>query len=356
MKSLGHSVTIVGYQRPGRSEIDWKEAVTVGRRHIETKYAGWHAILWALSALLRQLPYSSAKYYSTQYIRCVKRLLSERHYHAVILEHSSQLGWLEPALAGYAKPIVLAHNLEHEIFLERIKETSNPLLRWMYQREACLTKKIENHLAAVSAGVWTLTQYDADYFARLGKAAPVKAFGLPSSATQPIDPFTRKTFDVGMIGNWFWKPNGDGLRWFFEQVYPYLPKSVSIEVAGRGAEWLKDKYPNVIYRGFVDDARVFLSHARIIAIPSTRGGGIQIKTLESIGLGLPIVATPFALRGIADFPTTVRAVEAPDEFANCLQVAIAQPISADDLDSVQQWVHDRRSKFLHDIETFLTSL
>jgi hypothetical protein len=60
-----------------------------------------------------------------------------------------------------------------------------------------------------------------------------------------------------MVGGWIWKPNADGLHWFFEQVYPHLPATISIQVAGRGADWLRDRYPNVTYWGFVEDARTF---------------------------------------------------------------------------------------------------
>jgi polysaccharide biosynthesis protein PslH len=244
-----------------------------------------------------------------------------------------------------------------EVFLERMNEVQNPLLKWMYQRETRITQKIEERLAAIASGVWTLTRHDTDYFTHVGKVGFVKAFELPASAVQPIAPSTPKTFDIGMIGGWIWKPNADGLHWFFEQVYPHLPTTISIQVAGRGADWLRDRYPNVTYWGFVEDARAFLSEARTIAIPSIRGGGIQIKSLEAIGLGLPIVATPFALRGIVQPPTTtVQLAETPEQFADCLQQAIAHTPTVADLESIQTWTRDRRARFLQDVDTALNAL
>jgi glycosyltransferase involved in cell wall biosynthesis len=159
-----------------------------------------------------------------------------------------------------------------------------------------------------------------------------------------------------MIGSWIWKPNADGLCHFFDHVYPHLPSHLSIRVAGRGAEWLKDKYPNVEYLGFVENAQQFLSEARVIAISSIRGGGIQIKTLEAIGMGLPVVTTPFALRGIASVPTTVQIAESPEQFADYLQSAIAQPVTAADLDSVKVWVQNRHTHFLNRVDKALKSL
>lgn len=356
MRSLGHMVCVVGYQRWGDSNVHIQDAIVVGERHIETKSARWHPIMWTLNGFLRQLPYTSSKYYSSRYLETVKKLLAEEHYDAIVLEHSSQLCWLKPAIAQGHKLAVLAHNLEHAVFKERIAETQKPLMRWMYQRESKLTQKMEDFLAASAASVWTLSQEDAAYFTHLNKVGSVKAFGLPSTVVQPTEPSDAKTFDIGMIGSWMWKPNQDGLRWFFEQVYPLLPKTVSMQVAGRGADWLIDRYPNVKYCGFVENAQDFLAQARVVPLASVRGSGVQIKTLEAIGQGLPIVATPLALRNISNPPLTVRQAETPEAFAHALQDAIAQTTTAAETESVQVWLRDRRAKFLLDVDTALSKL
>jgi hypothetical protein len=49
-----------------------------------------------------------------------------------------------------------------------------------------------------------------------------------------------------------------------------------------------------------------MAQAKVVAIPTLSGGGIQIKTLDAIASGSAIVATPVALRGISDPPATVQ--------------------------------------------------
>lgn len=357
MRTLGHSVSVVGYRRRGDSPHPYSEGtIEVGERHIETRAAGYYPLLWGAIALVQQLPYTSAKYYSKQYIQNVRSLLSRDRYDAVILEHSSQLYWLKSALKNHGQVAVLAHNLEHQIYQERLKDSSNPLGKKVYQREAKLVKQIEDDIAVTSKAIWALSPSDANYFMQPGKEAAVRVFELPSSVAEPIDPNHPKTYDIGMVGSWIWKPNMDGLIYFFDRVYPLLPPHLSIKVAGRGAEWLKDKYPNVEYLGFVEDAQKFLAQAKAIAISSIRGSGVQIKTLEAIGLGKPVVATSFALRGIKTFPTTVQAAETPELFAEYLQSAIDKPVTCDDLESVKAWVQNRHSQFLHSVDTALKTL
>ena len=357
IKTLGHSILVVGYRRWGDSQPYGEETIEVGERHIETKAAGFYSWLWAAIAIFRELPYTSAKYYSSQYLQTVKLLLSKHRYDLIILEHSSQLYWLQSVITDRNKVAILAHNLEHEIYLERLKENSNIVAQLIYKREVRLVKQIEDKLAATSDGVWTLTQHDADYFfTQSEKRDVVRVFELPASTMEPIDPTHPKTYDIGMIGSWIWKPNADGLRYFFDQIYPHLPNHLSIRVAGRDAEWLSGKYANVQYLGFVPNAQEFLAEARVVAIPSIRGGGTQLKTLEAIGLGLPIVATPFALRGISTPPTTVQLAESPAQFAEYLQSAIARAVTHDDLASVNVWVQNRHAQFLQSIDTALQAL
>ena len=134
-----------------------------------------------------------------------------------------------------------------------------------------------------------------------------------------------------------------------QTVYPHLPTNLSIHVAGRGAEWLIDKYPNINYRGFVPDAQEFMAQAKVVAIPILSGGGIQIKTLDAIASGSAIVATPVALRGISDPPQTLQRAKHPEDFANLLVSAIHSPAKQQTSDDAFNWFAVRREQFLSDI-------
>jgi hypothetical protein len=119
---------------------------------------------------------------------------------------------------------------------------------------------------------------------------------------------------------------------------------LSIEVAGRGADWLLQRFPNVKYRGFVSSAEEFMLKAKVIAIPSITGGGIQIKTLNSICLGLPIVATTFALRGISCLPDFVKFSDEPVEFSNLLLQSISSFEFLSSYEEGNNWALSRKAR------------
>jgi len=349
LKQNACDITLVGYCRKGEEFlVRDPNFISVGSCYVEMKEAKFYPLLWFAKSILSKISFTATKYYSQKYVETLQSLLKQEKYDFVILDHSYQLGWLEPLIPDTNRLIVIAHNIEHEVYRDRIQDVKNLALKWMYQRETRLVKQSEDRLAERAFEIWALTEYDSNYFTQVAKQGKVRVLELPPSlSTLPNEVFI-KNFDIGMIGSWIWGPNGDGLKWFFQNVYPHLPIDVSIQVAGRGAEWLQGKYPNVEYKGFVPDAKEFMVQAKVLAIPATSGGGIQIKTLDSIGLGMSIVATPFALRGIDNPPSTVKIAKHPKEFAEVLESAIRSP-STQSVDEVRHWSASRHKKIITEI-------
>lgn len=361
LKQCGHEVLVVGYQRPNDTKSKNDNEVLVEQRYIETEKSKFYPFFWMALSLLKKLPYSAAKYYSKKYLTKVKSLLQVDDYETVIIDHA-QLGWLLPLFAKKSNVIFIAHNLEHQIYEAQLKNAQKYLSKYIYKREAHLIKKMEDHLAVSSKQVWTLTSYDSNYFDTQNPIS--KVFHLPSSWTIPPKNSATKNCDIGIIGSWTWRANKSGLEWFFQAVYPYLPSNVSIHVAGSGAQWLLERYPNVKYCGFVTDAQAFMGLAKVIAIPSISGGGIQIKTLDAIASGSPIVATTIAMRGILDYPSAIEIADEPEYFARSLMLLLALYKQSDLyevkreklLDNRLTWSVLRRENFYGSVKSAINSI
>jgi polysaccharide biosynthesis protein PslH len=316
LEEVGHHVVTVGYQRRGDIAPTKKNEIPTGKRYIETQKSSYYPFLWMALSFIAKLPYSATKYYSNNYVQIVKGILEKDKYDFVIIDHA-QIGWIVNVVRkSINKIIFIAHNVEHEIYND-LDGKHNLLSKQIYKREADLIKATEDNLASIAKQVWTFTPHDSQYFQQFNCNSEV--FDLPSSLPLNNTPFLHQTsFDIGIIGSWTWNANLLGLKWFFATVYPHLPKSLSIHVAGKGGEWLAHQYTNVKYCGFVPDVQAFMAQAKVIAIPSITGGGVQIKTLDAIASGLPIVATPVALRGISEYPSYIKVAEKPKEFAQTL--------------------------------------
>jgi polysaccharide biosynthesis protein PslH len=353
LTELGADVTVVGYIRTDDDYSLGSGEVCAGKRHIETKGAGAHAGMWFMQSLLKRLPYSVAKYYSSAFVASVRKLMRQDN-DLVIVDHV-QMSWLIDAVPLRGKLIGMAHNVEHQMYQSFIGEQKSGVRRWVYQRESRLLREMEIAFANKVDQLWVLTQSDAKSFAVLKQNGSIKEIPLPGSAIPAGPTPVTKEFDIGMVGSWTWKANEEGLRWFFDRVYPHLPDDLTIHVAGSGAKWLDGRYGNVKYLGFVDDVQQFLQRARVIAIPTLSGGGIQIKTLDAIASGSQVVATPLALRGIDDHPPTLRAAEDAEQFARLLRSAVTSSDSAASAQAIE-WSRLRRSRFMSEVAGSVQSL
>ncbi|MGD1863077.1 MAG: glycosyltransferase [Phormidesmis sp.] len=351
LRQNGCQVSVVGYMRKDAVFEPKSYERVVEERYIETYKARAYPLIWLALSLLIGLPYSAAKYYSRAYLELVKSLLSVNQFDVVVIDHS-QLGWLVRLLGGRHRIIFIAHNIEHDIYVSHYNNSNNFLKKWLYAREARLIKKLEANLLRQAAEVWALTDYDASYFSGISEGSTVKTLALPSVQNSQCGKVIEKTFDIGLIGSWTWKFNEEGLRWFLEFVYPELPEQLSIHVAGKGAEWLNGKYPNVRYEGFVPNAQVFMAQARVVALPILGGSGIQIKTLDALASGSAIVATPTSMRGISLNSSVVKIAEHPKDFAAILSSVVYEQSNQTVEDSngiALEWFRTRKEQFLQDL-------
>jgi hypothetical protein len=355
LRQAGHQVMVVGYLRQGdRLEHDPNQTIVVAERYTETRKSKLHSLLWIMLSFVINLPYSSTKFFSWSYVRQARRLLSQRT-DAVIIDHA-QMGWLLNYIKKPDRLILNAHNIEHEIYAENVGRTDNLLSKLIYRRESQAIKRLEDRVGCIADQVWTLTQHDADYFSKLNGSGLVKQFDIPPGLQPLPEQNIDKKFDIGLIASWSWRANEEALQWFLTSIYPLIPFTLKIQIAGKGADWIANRYPNIDYVGVVPDAQQFMAEARVVAIPTLSGGGIQIKTLDAIASGSRIVATPIALRGITNPPATIQIAEDAKSFAQLLIAAVASAASLQAYQAAQSWSKARQTGFVTAIEDAITQL
>jgi glycosyltransferase involved in cell wall biosynthesis len=343
LRNLGHDVTVLGYGRPQYALAEGE--CLVQRRPIETKTAPVHAIGWAILAWLTRRAFSAQKYVGRTYRDVLIQHLQQESWDAVIVDHG-QLAWLLPYLKRQ-KCIHVCHNNEASLYVAHAAAAFG-LPRMILQREAVHIRLQEVALARSCDAVWTLTRGDAEYFSSLG-ARSVTSFPVPSAKLPPDFELPQPSADVALLGSWTWKPNRAGLDWFCAEVVPRLPSSLTIRIAGQGADDLMHRYANVHVFGRVPDAARFLAEARCIAIPSTQGAGIQIKTLDAIAVGRPVVATSLALRGIDAPLSRIDVVDDAKAFADAIITRVSGALPVAD----NAWSHNREIQFYASIERAL---
>ncbi len=346
LEELGYNVEVLGYLRKGENEASLPSNMRLVKNIvIESSSSLVFTLKNLIKSLIRKRPFSSQKFVTPEYIKLIKNIISQKKHQIIIIDHF-QMGWVLEYIPNNINIISIGHNIESDLYQQLTNNAQNKVIKLIYEMEAKKMLKLEENIVKRSDRILTLTEANKYRYSELFSHSSDKITSVcipPYEIPSICNSKENKKWDIGIIGSWTWKSNMQGLEWFIESVYPLLPKDIRIAIAGKGADHLKGKYSNIEYLGYVESANDFMQLSRVIAIPSTLGDGIQIKSIESISLGLPIVATPFALRSIEDLPSYVRVATLPEDFKEELVFAIGSNKSY--RNEGLNWSVERRKKF-----------
>lgn len=121
--------------------------------------------------------------------------------------------------------------------------------------------------------------------------------------------------NILFVGGFGHPPNGDGLRWFLERVFPNVVAqcpNVVLTVIGSECppEIKKLSGDNVTILGFVSEEVLIESYAnsRVAIVPLRYGAGVKGKVLESMQYGVPVMTTSVGAEGLPGTPDVYLAV------------------------------------------------
>ncbi len=111
--------------------------------------------------------------------------------------------------------------------------------------------------------------------------------------------------DIVFIGNLGYFPNIDAASWFALEVMPRLaqrmPDARLRLVGARPAARLRriaERASNIELIGEVPDVYPYLAQARVAVVPLRAGSGQQLKLIEAMAAGTPVVATSLSATGL----------------------------------------------------------
>lgn len=320
LRLSGAEVVVAGYARPGEG-VSRPGEILLGELAVENGEAGpVQKARWLVRSLAHGLPVMAAKLKILPWKTLVARLEAAGPFDGVVL-NSVQFATAYPQLLERWPAIFVAHNVEHRSAEGNANAASNAASRRLFAREATLLKAAELAIAAKARFVLTLADED---LGSLGVSHD-RGAALPLTIGRPSAVPREALYDIGLIGTWSWAPNRVGLDWFLSEVVPKLPADITIAIAGRLPARKPSGDRRVSFLGRVPDAQAFVGAARVLALATRAGTGVQLKTIEALEEGHACVATPMALRGIVGpLPANVTAAAEATAFAAALARRVAE--------------------------------
>ena len=210
--------------------------------------------------------------------------------------------------------ITFFHNLEYDYFNAKLKKHQigrNIVLN-------CVDKNDE-YACKYSDSIVVLNERDKNAVKeRYGRIADIIVpitFADKYNQEKFTDKFTREKPQCLFLGTYF-PPNNEGIEWFMKNVYPYV--NIDVKIVGKGMSKLRDNYSipdKVEIISDVPELKPFLEDADIMILPIFSGGGMKVKTCESLMYGKNIIGTDEAFEGyVLDYDKVGGKCNTPQEF------------------------------------------
>jgi glycosyltransferase involved in cell wall biosynthesis len=236
-----------------------------------------------------------------------------------------QLGGAVLALdlaADLNTPLVYrSHNVEYQYMKELFLAERGVMRKALLFTNIWRTKSVERLVRGRSCRIFEISEEDRKAWQEDAGTAktsvlnyclhPDIAFG---SAPQHAD----RTIDVLYVGNLLTSNNVFGLKWFATRVAPLL-EGLYIVVAG---SWPTSQFCDTMRKANVEvipnpkEVRSLYNRARVLINPVWHGSGVNIKTVELVATGKPLVSTSVGTRGLVrQLLRHVGVADNPEDFA-----------------------------------------
>ena len=174
----------------------------------------------------------------------------------------------------------------------RRSENSNWVSRKFFKLESDKLFSFEKNLVEKSELCWITSDIDRKYL----EEKKIKLSPVAIDKYQKKIDKKRNPNKIIFSGNLNYMPNIDALNWLLNNCWEKVlqeKQNSELHIVGRGAnKVLVDKilsYKSTYFIGEVEDITEYLRDAAISVAPMQSGSGMQLKILEAMRLGIPVL-------------------------------------------------------------------
>ena len=300
-----------------------------------------HKLLRYMGGIVGNTSLSEAHFYSSGLQKQIDNLLKRQNIDAIVCTASSMANYVFRStslgkIARRPRLIMDFMDMDSHKWLQYSRNTKPPM-RWIYQREASLVRRLENRVGGQFDACFFVAEPETNLYKQQAgnPAAEVLSIGNgidPAEFYPATQPAIVKTAHLLFAGVMDYTPNVDAMLWFYNEVWPKvltLWPDATLTIAGMNptpAIARLQGVNNVKVTGFVEDILPYFHESNVFVAPFRIARGIQNKILQAFACGLPVVSTSMGAEGIRCTPgQNIEVGDEPNDMFNAIKRLMTAP-------------------------------
>jgi polysaccharide biosynthesis protein PslH len=301
LSEQGHEVTVASLARTH----DEAAAGAGIAPHVRDFWVSTVGTLMPTARMVARLPTpgpsSMGYFYSAELAARIRSALDARSFDFILTHCSSVAQYVEsrdelPKLLDYG-------DMDSQKWLEYANHRPWPI-SWGYWLEGRKMENAERQLASRFDFLTCTTRAELDTLRQMTGEANSDWFpnGVDAQKYVPATSYDRDV--ICFVGRMDYYPNQQAVLTFCSTVWPKLhaalPRLKFVVVGAAPPKHIRalGSLPNVTVTGTVDDVRPIVTRAALTIAPLEIARGTQNKILESMAMGVPVVCSGIASRGV----------------------------------------------------------
>lgn len=253
---------------------------------------------------LFKYPPDVLKHYNKSLYQRIEALAKSGEYRFIQFEYTGASIYSDAA-RNIPLKIIDHHDIGNVPLYRWARFAHNPFVRLIYLIRAVWLYAYEKKLWKRVNGVIVRSEADRERVLKTEAKLKIGICRHPVQVANPDVCVRQKKYALAYLGSMRRKENIDAVEYFTENIFPLIKRSLpqaSLVVIGSSPPDKMLGYSGkngILITGWVDNISGYILDAQVFIAPIRIGGGVLVKVLEAMALGIPVVATSIANEGIA---------------------------------------------------------
>ncbi len=261
----------------------------------------------AVSALPTSAPSSAHYFWSAKLYHRILELQSRMAFDAVIVHCAFVAGYVQNVQAPFR--MMDFGDFDSRKWSDYAEYRAFPVSAG-YGLESLKLQRVERRLAGAFDHCTVTAQGELESYKELGTSTPCTVIpnGVDAEYFRISAPREQHSRAIVFLGRMDYYPNVSGILSFVKDVFPLVRRRVPdahLRIVGSNPLpkiRALERLGAISVTGFVPDVRPHVEDAAVAIAPLNIARGTQNKVLECMAMGIPVVASPQAAKGVQAVP------------------------------------------------------